>query len=410
MILLYKIAMFLYTLGISIAALFNPKAKLWVKGRKGIFSKIEREVKGKTIWFHCASLGEFEMARPLIEKVKSEFPDEKIVLTFFSPSGYEVRKNYELADYVYYLPVDTKHNASLFIDLIQPRMAVFAKYEIWHYYLQELKKRNISATLISAVFRDSHRFFKWYGGFFRKDLQCFQAIFVQQEDSGKLLETIHISATVAGDTRFDRVYDHAQQVKELPEIVQFKGEHSLLVLGSSWPVEEQILAKALDKVPLNLKIIIAPHDISASHIRQIEQLFPENVQRYSRFNGETEKRILLIDNIGLLSSVYRYSDYAFIGGGYTGKLHNILESATFGNVILFGPKHERFAEAADLLSAGGAFEVTDNFATIILRLEEDEQLRNDMKYASSQFVFRHKGASEKIWKWMKAQLEISANG
>lgn len=377
---------------------FNTKAKLWVVGRKNIFLRLEKEVQAPVVWFHCASLGEFEMARPLIESFRKQFPKKKILLSFFSPSGYEIRKNYDQVDYVYYLPIDSPSHARKWVNYLKPELAVFAKYEFWHYYLQELHKQNVPTFLISALFRKNQRFFSWYGQFFRKDLKCYNSIFVQDEISQELLFQIGISSIISGDTRIDRVKQFADQTQDLPLVKTFKGSDALLVLGSSWLAEEELLKQQLNNLPEKLKIIIAPHDISASHLDQITQLFDSQVIRYSQFESNpTKSRILLIDNIGLLAGIYAYADYAFVGGGFSGKLHNVLEPAAFGAVLFFGPNHQRFPEATALINGGAACAVESDFAKLIWKFEQSEELKNFASNSAKAFINRNSGATAMIY-------------
>lgn len=396
MVFFYNSALFFYVLGIRIASIFNAKAKLWIQGRKSIFNKISNEVKEPVIWFHCASLGEFEMSRPLIEGIRIEFPGKKILLTFFSPSGFENKKNYDQVDHVFYLPIDSRKNAEQFIEIIKPEIAVFAKYEFWHYYLNKLKSKKIPVFLISALFRKEQRFFKWYGTFFRNDLNCYTKLFVQDNFSATQLKSIHVDSVVAGDNRMDRVFQHAKLAQNIEKITDFKSNSTLLILGSSWPEEEELVKNQLEQLPSQIKIVIAPHDISESHLQSIEHLFKNKCIRYSNYQTGGAERILIIDNIGLLSSIYQYSDYAFIGGGFTGKLHNILEPAAFGCVVFFGNKHTRFPEANQLLQVRGAFHADENFAKKIQELETNSELKSKSKSASKQFIESNIGATEKI--------------
>lgn len=400
---LYHISIHSYYTLVWIASFFKPKAKLWIEGRRNTFPLLKEKIEKneKYYWFHCASLGEFEMARPLMEAIKKNKPQIKILLTFFSPSGYEVRKNYENADIVCYLPLDTVINAKKFITRVNPQKVFFAKYEIWPSFLSELEERHVKSYLFSAVFHEKHRFFKWWGGYFRKALKCFTKISVQDEKSQQLLSSINIESTISGDTRFDRVSEQAKIILTNSIIEKFKGNHSVVIAGSSWPVEEEMLAAYINQHDKKVKFIIAPHQVDELHIREIEKLLHVKSVRYS-LAGEEEKLdesdVLIIDNIGLLSSVYRYGDIAVIGGGFTGKLHNILEPAACGLAVLFGPEHERFKEAADLLKAGGAFEFTDakSLSKKLNELIHDHMMLNNAKVYSKVFVENKIGATEKI--------------
>lgn len=361
MFIFYNTSVRLYAFGIRIASIFNDKAKLWIEGRKNLLSKIKNELKNSTnhIWIHCASLGEYEQAKPFIEKLKLKYPKEKIVVTFFSPSGYEYRKNDPLIDYCFYLPIDTISNAKKLVDTINPKMVFFVKYEFWINYINYLKKKNIPTYLISGVFRTNQIFFKWYGKWFKNVLFNFTHFFVQNEKSKALLHNHGIkNVTVSGDTRFDRVFENSKNPKPLPIIDSFKNNRLLLVGGSTWNEEEEILSKINSEI---FKIIIAPHDISETHIKNIEQLFHQNCIRYSQSTIDNIKdfNVLIIDNIGILSNIYQYSDIALIGGGFKNALHNILEPASFGNVVFFGPQHQKYHEAKDLMDYNGGFEITD---------------------------------------------------
>ena len=353
--LLYTLFIFVYGWSIKLASLFNTKAKQWTRGRKDIFKHINEALKENDkplVWVHAASLGEFEQGRPIIEELKNKYPDYGIVLTFFSPSGYEVRKNYDLADFVFYLPLDTPQNAKRFLDLVPIRLAVFIKYEYWYNYLKAIRRKEIPIVFVSAIFRAKQPFFKLYGSWFLKHLKQVDWFFVQNQNSLDLLKKVGISnASLAGDTRFDRVDDIAKKAKENAIIEQFKGDSKLLLAGSSWPEDESLIYPLLEKFP-DLKIIFAPHQIDENHIQSIEQNCKGKALRYSQAvkQNKNEKQVLIIDNYGLLSSLYRYADFTFIGGGFGAGIHNTLEAATFGMPIFIGPKYEKFQEAKDLVS------------------------------------------------------------
>ena len=400
---LYHIFISFYAFGIKIASLFNAKAKLWVDGRQHILQQIKSSIKSEDemVWFHCASLGEFEQAKPVIEKLKNNFPAYKILVTFFSPSGFEHRKNDSLIDYVFYLPIDTKKNAKAFIKMVKPKMVFFVKYEFWFNYIMELKRNNIPTYLISGVFRENQLFFKWYGAWYKQVLTGFTHFFVQNETSKNLLLQHHFSnVTLSGDTRFDRVFENTQHPKKLSLIEQFKGNNILLVGGSTWQPEEQILANYSKLYP-NCKIIIAPHDISENHVLTIEKLFNQNCIRYSQANetNVNSQPVLIIDNIGLLANIYQYADIAFVGGGFSGALHNILEPASFGNVVLFGSKHQKFNEAQKLIAAKGGFEVANEHDfknTINVVLSDLTFYKNNSK----KFVTDNVGATDTILRFL----------
>jgi len=365
MIFLYKVAIFLYSLVVRIFSHFNEKARFFVKGRKNWRKNLAEKIDGneRYIWFHCASLGEFEQGRPVIEEIKKQFPERKIALTFFSPSGYEIRKNYDLADIVAYLPCDTKKNARDFISLLNPEKVFFVKYEFWYFYISELKQREIPLFIISAIFRKNQQFFKntpW-GKFYRKMLFQFEHIFIQDEPSAQLLKSIGITNyTVSGDTRFDRVAAIARNSKDIPAIEKFRGNTPLLVAGSTWKPDEELLVEYINN-NRHAKFIIAPHEVSEVNINRLLKMLKVPTIRFSLIEKEEidNFRVIVIDSIGLLSSVYRYGSVAYIGGGFGVGIHNILEAATFGLPIIFGPNYSKFKEAVDLKSRGGAFTISN---------------------------------------------------
>ncbi|WP_367890459.1 3-deoxy-D-manno-octulosonic acid transferase [Pedobacter mucosus] len=377
-------------------SILNPKARLFINGRKNVFTQIAQKVNSaeKSIWFHFASLGEFEQGRPVLEKLKSLYPYKKIVVTFFSPSGYEIRKNYALAD-VFYLPLDTKSNAKKFIESINPEMAIFTKYEFWHFYFKELKERNIPLYVISGIFRPSQAFFKWYGGFYRNILKSVTYFFVQNEESKKLLSTIGFNNVIVnGDTRFDRVFENAQSPKKLEEIEKFIGDFPTLICGSTWPDDEHLLATLPEKYS-NWRFIIAPHEIHESHITSIEKLFPLGSLRFSKLSDHpAQTQVLIIDNIGMLSSLYQYGKIAYIGGGFGTGIHNTLEAAAFSLPVIFGPKYDKFQEAKDLISIGAAKSISS-----ILELEKSfDEFSGNKKasIAAKKYVENKKGATDQI--------------
>ncbi len=405
MIFIYNLAIRFYVGAIRLSSFFgNQKAKRWLEGRRDWRGKTADMVKPgeKRIWFHCSSLGEFEQGRPVMEQVKASEPAIKIVLTFFSPSGYEVRKNYGGADYVFYLPADTKSNAKDFIELISPQKVFFTKYEYWHHYFSELHKRRIPLYMISAVFRPADRFFSWYGGFFRKMLKCVTHFFVQDDQSQMLLHTIAISnSTVAGDTRFDRVVELPGQAKDIPLANQFRDEKHVLVAGSTWPPDEKIIYGALKAVNRKLKLIIAPHEISETRLKEIETVFLGfKVVRYSMSSGKdlTQYDVLLIDNIGMLSSLYRYGNCAYIGGGFGAGIHNTLEAAVYGIPVVFGPNFGKFIEAKELINCGGAFSVStaDELTSQMQTIFNNEIENQKSGKAAGDYVRAGAGATKKI--------------
>lgn len=401
---LYNRFIYVYAGLINLAAYFSKKAKLWVNGRKHIFEKIqskfdESKSQSARIWVHCASLGEFEQGRPLIEKIKANYPDKKIVLTFFSPSGYEVRKNYPGADFIFYLPIDTVKNAKHFIAIVRPEAAFFIKYEFWFNYLMELKKKNIPTYLVSGIFRENHYFFKPYGAWFRQQLGCFTHFFLQSKTSEILLNKIgYTNTTVCGDTRFDRVYEIAKNVKMIPLVSQFCNSQSVFIAGSTWSQDEHLLS-TFNFQTFNFKLIIAPHEIDENHIQSIEKLFPVRCLRFSQATEATVATadVLIIDNIGMLSSLYQYASIAYVGGGFGKGIHNILEPATFGMPIIIGPNYHKFTEAIDLIERGGAFSVNSKveLSELLQKLKNSDLLSN-AALQSKQYVQNNLGATNKI--------------
>ncbi|RZL38802.1 MAG: 3-deoxy-D-manno-octulosonic acid transferase [Pedobacter sp.] len=357
MLLLYTIGIKIYNLIIWIFSFFNSKAHLFISGRNQIFKHISEKVhpSDENIWFHFASLGEFEQGRPVLEKLRQVHPQKKIIITFFSPSGYEIRKNYALADGVFYLPLDGKRNARRFIEIVNPELAIFTKYEFWYYYFNELKAKGIPLYIISGIFRKEQIFFKSYGSFYRSILECVSHFFVQNEESSFLLKSIGLTnSTVNGDTRFDRVYENAKHPKQIAEIEHFCGNSPVLICGSTWPDDEKLLAGLPAKYP-DWKFIIAPHEVHESHIQNIELLFTKTT-KFSALVSKTstDSSILIIDNIGMLSALYQYGKFAYIGGGFGAGIHNTLEAAAFGLPVIFGPKFNKFQEAKDLIEIGAA--------------------------------------------------------
>ncbi len=354
-----------------LAAFFHPKACQWVQGREYLLPRLLSDlpplIQGRPVaWFHAASLGEFEQGRPVMEAFRAHYPDYFIFLTFFSPSGYEVRKNYAVADFVTYLPIDTPAHARQLVGLLRPRVAFFIKYEFWYNYLRELRRSEVVILSFSAIFRPSQLFFKPYGKFYTKLLRYFDHILVQNEESARLLRSIGIDAvTVAGDTRFDRVQQIAEAARDLPEIAAFVQNQPCLVVGSAWEADRAVIVPALNALKLPLKAIVAPHEIHETELVLWEQMLAEKTLRYSEYKASgfnftkyKNARYLLIDNVGMLSSLYRYGQVAYIGGAFGAGLHNILEAATFGLPIFFGNKnYEKFQEAIDLTQQQGAWAI-----------------------------------------------------
>lgn len=389
---------------IHIASIFgNEKAKLWITGRKSIFNNLKGKlVSGeRRIWVHVSSLGEFEQGRSIIETLRKKFPQFKIVLTFFSPSGYEIRKNYTNADYISYLPMDGPWNSNRFIDLVQPEKVLFIKYEYWHYYLSALKRRNIPVFLCSAIFRKDQLFFKWYGGWYRNMLSFFEFLFVQNDESKRLLENIgYKNVLVTGDTRFDRVYEVATTARKLEEIKLFTGNSQCLVIGSSWEPDEELLSKYINESSKLIKYIIAPHEIHKSHVERIEDQILKKTIRHSVWKEQPSGNydVLIIDNIGMLSVLYQYGQIAYIGGGFGKGIHNILEAAAYGNPVLFGPVHQKFQEARDLIILGGAFVVKDydGLKTKLDDLFTNKTALNASGKIAANYISQNIGATDKI--------------
>ena len=420
--LIYDLAIQLLIAGIHAASYFIPKAKRWVEvrdqWRKKLHSWIGQDSSAQVLWVHAASLGEFEQGRPVIESFREQYPEWKIVLSFFSPSGYEVRKDYPHADLVCYLPADTRQNARDFLEIIQPDVAVFVKYEFWANYLFELKKRAVPTLLVSALFRPSQPFFRWYGSFWRQMLDCFTQVFVQNESSGNLLKSIGIqSFTVAGDTRVDRVLKIAGSAPENAVVRDFVALDSrqTLVVGSSWEADETVIFQAIQKenlakqsVKSNWKLIIAPHEPSAANVQRINQHL-ENAWPYSQLSNGTaahpEPSHLIIDNIGLLNTLYRYGTVAYIGGGFGKGIHNTLEPAAFGLPVIFGPKYEKFEEARQFVARGGAFPVQNavELAAILTKLE-DPDFYQRASGAVRAYLEENRGATEKVMLFIKEVL------
>ena len=413
MLILYNLFLFLYYLVIKIYALFNNKAKKWIAGRTDWQYNISKALNPgeKRIWIHCSSMGEFEQAKPLIEAIRVEYPVYKIVVTFFSPSGYEACRNSPLADYIFYLPHDSKRNAERFISIINPTIALFVKYEFWYYYLTQLKIQRVPVLLISGAFRQGQPFFKWYGGIFREMLRCFSCYFLQDEASKNMLDTIgiHKNVLISGDTRYDRVSVIAKNVTAISAIEQFKGNHKILIAGSTWPGDENVLKDCISVFPENWKLIIVPHEIDEAHIRKVEQLFDNNIL-FSALDAENtgyDKKVLIINNIGMLSRLFAYADIAFIGGGFQkGGIHNILEPAVFGVPVIFGPIFEKFVEAKQLVALEYVFPVNDaaGCKIILEKLIVNEQYRLSISNSLKTFMTEHTGATTMIMeqiKWSK---------
>jgi 3-deoxy-D-manno-octulosonic-acid transferase len=397
---------------LKIVAVFNPKIKLFVDGRKSVFAILSEKIKpsDKTIWFHAASLGEYEQGLPVIEKLKEKCPNHKIVVTFFSPSGFEVRKNNKIADVTVYLPLDTKNNAKAFLKLVHPTMAFFIKYEYWPNYLNELQKLEIPTYLISGIFREDQLFFKRYGGFYRNALKTFDYFFVQNESSKKLLQSIGFqNVKFSGDTRFDRVSKILSQDNAIDIIEQFKNNTLTIVVGSSWPKDENNLMDFINTNPHNVKFIIAPHNIKEEQITNLKNQIFKKIILHSEVNSTNlhlnEFDVMIVNSIGFLTKIYSYADIAYVGGGFgTAGLHNILEPATFGIPVLIGPNFEKFSEAVALVHLGGCIsvkskkELEENLAFLI----QNEDERIEKGHIASTFVKMNEGATKTILNYLNA--------
>lgn len=409
MLFLYNLIILLASQVVKLLALFSPKMKLFVNGRKEVFPILQSKINAndKTIWFHAASLGEYEQGLPVIEKIKEKFPNHKIVVTFFSPSGYEVRKNNTVADATVYLPLDTKSNAKKFIKTINPELVFFIKYEYWPNYLNELKKLQIKTYLISGIFRENQAFFKWYGGFYKNALKTFEYFFVQNDSSKNLIQSIGFNnVKVSGDTRFDRVVSILERDNSLDFIENFKDNKTTIVIGSSWPKDENLLVDYINKSSDEIKFIIAPHNIKAEQISNLKSQITKKTILFSdvqtgRDLSIQENNVFIIDTIGILTKIYSYADIAYVGGGFGNPgVHNILEPATFGVPIVIGPNYSHFAEVTALVHQKGCVsisnqnELTEAFDNLIF----NEDIRHEKGNICSTFVQMNKGATDIILK------------
>jgi len=404
---LYNIGVQIFYFLIYILSFFNKKAKKWLIGRK--IQKIKPL--SSSIWFHFASLGEFEQGRPVLEKIKILYPLKPVVLTFFSPSGFEIRKNTPLAHAVYYLPLDTKLNAQVFVSTIKPEIAIFTKYEYWYHYFNELHKQHVPLYMISAIFKPDQVFFKWYGGLHRKMLKLVTWFFVQDIPSKHLLHNRGITnVTISGDTRFDRVWANAMQPKEIPEVIKFKADKKLLIAGSTWSADEKLIASLTAHHP-DWQFIIAPHEIDENKISGLLSILPkERVARFSQLaTNNLHPDILIIDNIGMLSSLYQYADITYIGGGFGAGIHNTLEAAAFGKPVIFGPKYQKFKEAADLIGLKAGFTISSEqeLLNIAGDLMRNEDLRLLSGAAAKKYVDEHIGATNTILSYIKTNHKAS---
>ncbi|RYY19738.1 MAG: 3-deoxy-D-manno-octulosonic acid transferase [Chitinophagaceae bacterium] len=416
----YQLFLLLYKLGARFLAPWNPKAASWLRGRRGLMQNIENAMHnrpaGKLVWVHCASLGEFEQGRPVIEAIRKEHAHVQILVTFYSPSGYEIRKNYPGANWVFYLPMDSPSHAANFVKLVKPNLVIWVKYEYWYYYLKTLSDRNIPVLLVSGIFRRNQVFFKWYGSLHRKMLQFFRHLFVQDEASAGLLAAIPGTpgVTVSGDTRFDRVAAIAGAFTPIDPITAFCGGRQVIVAGSTWQEDEEELDHFANTHP-DVAFIIAPHEIDEPHLKTSEQLFKRTV-RYSRWQTLTPEsqqqhtaNVLIIDNIGMLSRLYHYATITYVGGGFGDDgIHNILEAAVYGKPVVFGPAFEKFREAIDLLEAGGAFTVSNalELEEIFNTLLKDHTVYNDACQAAYNYTKDNQGATNTILSYIREKKFI----
>jgi len=406
MLFLYNLAIYIAGFFLRIVALFSPKIKLFIEGRKNVFSILEEKIKAedKTIWFHSASLGEYEQGLPVIEKIKEKYPLHKIIVTFFSPSGYEVRKNNTVADVTVYLPLDTKKNAKKFLKLVHPEIAFFIKYEFWLNYLKELETKKTPTYLISGIFRDNQMFFKWYGGFYRKALKAFAYFFVQNEKSKQKVESLGFNnVIVSGDTRFDRVNAILERDNTLDFIENFKNNKPVIVIGSSWPKDEAILAEYINQATENIKFIIAPHNIKDEQIANLKTQITKSTILYSEKENKdlAQYNVLIVDTVGLLTKIYSYGSIAYVGGGFGNPgIHNILEPATFGIPIVIGPNYSNFAEAISLVDLKGCNVITnsEDLKNALDKLLSDHSYFAEKSEICRSFIQNNKGATETIMK------------
>jgi len=405
-VLIYNIAVALYTLGIKIYALFNAKAAKWIEGRKGWQDVVRHSlVPGEQrIWVHCSSLGEFEQGKPVLEALRTRYPKHSIVLTFFSPSGYEAYGKQTIADHVFYLPADTKANAQKFITLVDPQLTIFVKYEFWYHYLHALAQQRRVTLLISATFRPGQAFFKWYGGFFRKMLGCFTRIFVQDAPSVTLLAKAGFADRVilGGDTRYDRVAAIAASVQPVDAVTVFADGCKILVAGSTWPSDEAALQKFSRLMPKGWKLIIVPHEIHEAHISKLKDQFINDGILFSALKADAtgiDKRVLIVDNMGMLARLYAYATLAYVGGGLDkGGVHNVLEPAAYGIPIVIGPVYQKYVEACEMVEAALAVVVTDGATLVdtLLKMVTADTDTTEFKERLHEFMQRHMGSTDRI--------------
>lgn len=401
LIFLYNIFVSVYTLFVRIASGWNDKAAQWIQGRKNVWKELEELnfASDKTVWIHSSSAGEFEQAKPVIDALKRTYPSCKIIVSFFSPSGYSIGKAYKQADHITHLPVDTKTNAKRFVEIINPCLAIFVKYDFWYHYLNTVHSKKIPLFLISAVFRKEQSFFRWYGGFYRKMLHFFNAFFVQDKVSCEQLSNYGFkNCFVSGDTRFDRVATIAENFSDIEGIKEFIGESKVLVAGSTWPEDEQLINDAVNAIH-ELKLIIAPHEIHEQHIEQIQKQFPNSILYSELKDNYSNQKVLITNNVGMLSRLYKYATITYVGGGFTRDgIHNILEAAVYGKPVLFGPNYKKYREAEELIKKGGAFSVknSEELKIKIEKLLDDQEAYNSISKASFVYINENKGATGKI--------------
>lgn len=402
--LLYNFGIAAYTAAIKAVAPWKPKARKWVEGRRGIFERLQATVGASdkpVVWIHASSLGEFEQGRPVIEAIHEHYPQYRVLLTFFSPSGYEIRKDFAAADWVFYLPADTPRNVRRFLDIVRPEMAIFVKYDYWLNYLSELRRRKIRSYIFSSLFRRNSIFFKPYGGMFRRALETFETIFVQNDESKRLLSEIGFeNVIVAGDTRFDRAAALPAQASRYPLIEHFKGASRLFIVGSSWRPDEDLLVPFVNAHP-DVKFVIAPHEMEQPRIERLETECTGGVVRYSECRTESDvegARVLIIDVIGILNQLYQYADWVYIGGGFGVCIHNTQEPATYGVPIAFGPKYHKFKEACDMIKLGACASVTttEELEEWFAPLKADEKRRAHYAHIAADYIASNKGATELI--------------
>lgn len=397
---LYNLGLTLYVWAIRLVAPRHPKARLWIEGRRDLFRRIREAVAPgeRIVWMHVASLGEFEQGRPIIEELRRKHPEYKILLTFFSPSGYEIRKNYAGADHIFYLPIDTPRNARRFLDAVHPEIAIFVKYEFWLNLLSELRRRHVRTFIVSAIFRRNSVFFRPYGGMWRQALESFDVLFVQNEESKKLLATLGFdNVLVAGDTRFDRVAEIARAAKRIDLIDRFKGDARLFVAGSTWGPDEELLIRLANDNP-EIKFVIAPHEMDEGRIARLIAETRGGALRYTQCTPHTAfgpKQVMILDTVGLLASVYGYATWSYVGGGFGVGIHNTLEAATFGLPVAFGPNYGKFKEARDLVTLGAARSV-GNYEELnawFVPLRDNEEFLQRTSRIAKDYTTRHQGAT-----------------